>query len=96
VVDNPAAQPDRLLSAGSDIAEAVELHQTTMTDGVMQMTPQEYVEIPAGEQVIFKPGDLHVMLIGLHRQLNFGDSFDLTLDFETAGEITLSVTVQEP
>jgi copper(I)-binding protein len=96
VIDNPAGEADRLLSASSDIAEAVELHQTTMNDGVMQMTHQEYVDIPAGEQVIFKPGDLHVMLIGLHQQLNPGDSFDLTLNFEIAGEYTLAVTVQEP
>jgi copper(I)-binding protein len=96
VIDNPTGQTDRLLSAASEIAEAVELHKTTMTDGVMQMTPQEFVEVPAGEQVVFQPGDLHVMLIGLHSQLNVGDSFDLTLNFETAGAITLSVTVQEP
>ena len=61
----------------------------------MQMTPQEFVPIPAGEQVVFKPGDLHVMLIKLHDQLNVGDTFDLTLVFENAGEIALSVTVQE-
>jgi copper(I)-binding protein len=95
-ISNPTSHADRLLSAESDIANAVELHKTTMTDGIMQMTPQEYVEIPAGEQVIFQPGDLHVMLIGLHDQLNVGDSFELTLSFEIAGQITLTATVQEP
>jgi copper(I)-binding protein len=96
IVDNPTTQDARLLSAVSDVAQAVELHKTTMTDGVMQMSPQEFVAIPAGEQVIFQPGDLHVMLINLNRQLNVGDSFELTLNFEQAGEITLNVTVQEP
>jgi copper(I)-binding protein len=96
VIDNPTDQTDRLLSAESEIAEAVELHKTTMADGVMKMTPQEYVEIPAGEEVIFQPGDLHVMLIGLHDQLNIGDSFELTLKFENAGQVTLTATVREP
>jgi copper(I)-binding protein len=95
VIDNPTGQDDRLLSAHSDTAQFVELHKTTMTDGVMQMSPQEFVEVPAGEQVIFKPGDLHVMLIKLHSQLNVGDTFELTLVFENAGEVPLTITVQE-
>jgi copper(I)-binding protein len=95
VIDNPTDQDDRLISARSDVAQFVELHKTTMEDGVMQMTPQEFVPVPAGEQVVFKPGDLHVMLIKLHDQLNVGDTFHLTLVFENAGEIALTVTVQE-
>ena len=95
VIDNPPGEDDRLLFAASDIAAAVELHKTTMEDGVMKMTPQEYVPVPAGEQVVFKPGDLHVMLIGLSRDLRVGDNFQLTLTFENAGEIQLAVTVQE-
>jgi copper(I)-binding protein len=95
VIDNPTDQDDRLLSASSDVSQFVELHKTTMADGVMQMTPQEFVPVPAGEQVVFKPGDLHVMLIKLHDQLNVGDTFDLILVFENAGEIALTVTVQE-
>ena len=96
VIDNPTTDGDRLLSAASDVAQAVELHKTTMVDDVMTMAPQEYVEIPAGEQVIFKPGGLHVMLINLHDKLNVGDNFELTLNFEQAGEITLNVTVAQP
>jgi copper(I)-binding protein len=95
IIDNPTDQDDRLLSARSDVAQFVELHRTTMEEGVMQMTPQEFVLVPAGEQVLFKPGDLHVMLIKLHDQLNVGDTFELTLVFENSGEISLTVTVQE-
>jgi len=96
VIDNPTSNDDRLLSAESDIAQAVELHKTTMVDDVMKMTPQEFVPVPAAEQVIFKPGDLHVMLINLIEQLNVGDRFELTLNFEVAGEVILTVTVEQP
>lgn len=95
VIDNPTDQDDRLLSANSDIAQAAELHKTTMQDGVMKMSPQEFVDIPAGEQVIFKPGDLHVMMINLNDQLNVGDTFEITLVFENAREISLTAIVQE-
>lgn len=93
-IENPGTA-DLLLSASSDVAGAVELHKTVMQDGAMQMVHQLNVPVPTGETV-FKPGDLHVMLIGLENDLNPGDTFTLVLNFETAGEKTLDVVVREP
>jgi copper(I)-binding protein len=93
VIDNPGAA-DLLLSASSDVAEAVELHKTVMQDDNMQMVQQMNVPVPTGE-TIFKPGDLHVMLIGLKNDLKAGDTFSITLNFERAGERTLTVTVKD-
>ena len=95
VIENGTAQADTLLSASSDVANAVELHMTKMEDGNMQMMPQSEVPVPSGETK-FEPGGLHVMLIGLKQNLKPGDSFTVTLDFATAGEMPLAVTVQEP
>lgn len=94
VIDNPGAE-DFLHSASSDVAGAVELHKTVMEDGNMKMMHQMNVPVPTGE-TIFKPGDLHVMLIGLNNDLKPGDTFTVTLDFEKAGEKTLDVVVKEP
>lgn len=95
VIENNTSQPDTLLSASSDVADAVELHMTKMEDGNMQMMPQSEVPIPSGETK-FEPGGLHVMLIGLKQDVKPGDTFTVTLDFVEAGEISLEVTVQEP
>lgn len=94
VVQNSTADDDTLLHAESDVAGAVELHRTIMEDDVMRMMPQESVAIPAQAEVVFKPGDYHVMLIGLRHDLSIGDSFPLTLHFEKAGEIALTVRVK--
>ena len=94
IIDNPVAA-DTLLSASSDVAEVAELHKTIMQDGAMQMVQQMNVPVPIGETA-FRPGDLHVMLIGLKNDLKPGDTFTLTLKFETAGEKVLNVTVKEP
>ena len=67
-----------------------------MEGGVMMMVQQENVPVSAESQVEFKPGGLHVMLIGLKQDLNPGDTFAVTLNFENAGEITLDVPVREP
>lgn len=95
VIENRTGADDTLLSAFSDIAGAVELHMTSMENGNMQMMHQKEVQVPAGVTE-FKPGGLHVMLIGLNQDLNPGDTFSLTLDFATAGEMPLEVTVSEP
>ncbi|MGD8404907.1 MAG: copper chaperone PCu(A)C [Anaerolineales bacterium] len=95
VIENGIAQADSLLSASSDVADAVEIHMTKMEDGNMQMMPQSEVTIPTGETK-FEPGGLHVMLIGLKQDLKPGDSFAVTLDFASAGEMPLDVTVREP
>ena len=95
VIDNPTSDEDSLLSVSSDVAEAVEMHMTTMQDDNMQMMPQKEVPVPVGKTE-FKPGGLHVMLIGLKQDLKPGDTFSATLKFRAAGEKSLDVMVEEP
>jgi len=93
-IDN-AGEDDVLLSADSDVAEAVEIHQTVMEGDIMRMEMQASVAVPSGE-LAFQPGSLHIMLIGLTQDLNAGDEFELTLTFEQAGAIVVSVEVHAP
>jgi len=95
LIDNSTGENDILLSASSDIAQAVEIHMSMMDNEVMKMMPQHEVSIPVGKTE-FKPGGLHIMLIGLNDDLNAGDNFQITLNFQHAGAETLSVTVRNP
>jgi periplasmic copper chaperone A len=52
------------------------------------------LSIPAGGSVVLKPGSYHVMLIGLKKALTAGEKFPLTLTFEKAGTISVTVPVQ--
>ena len=69
---------------------------TNLAGGVMTMVQQENVPVGAQSQIEFSPGGLHVMLIGLNQDLNPGDTFQVTLNFENAGQITMDVPVREP
>ena len=61
----------------------------------MEMSPVEGgLEIPAGGSVELKSGSFHVMLIGLKEDLTSGTSYELTLTFEKAGDVTIVVPVQ--
>lgn len=97
VIDNPTNQDDVLLSASSGVAAAVELHMSKMTEeGTMMMQQQENIPVPMGTKVMLQPGGLHVMLINLSQDLAEGSSFQVTLNFQNAGEITIEVPIKTP
>lgn len=97
IISNATNTDDTLLSASTDVASAAEVHMSMMdANGVISMQMQEAVSVPAQHEVIFKPGGLHVMLVGLNRALKAGDSITLTLNFEKAGSMTIQAPVKEP
>lgn len=97
VLKNGGDAADRLVAAHADVAETIEVHETIMEGDVMKMQPvQGGLEIPAKGQVELKPGSYHVMLIGLTKDLNVGDKFQLTLDFANGESMQLEVPVREP
>lgn len=84
------------VSASSDVADTVEIHQTVLRDdGTMGMTRISDVEIPAGSTVMMVPGGMHVMLIDLAEPLELGDTFDVTLTFDNGTELTTTVEVRD-
>ncbi|MBW3604480.1 MAG: copper chaperone PCu(A)C [Actinobacteria bacterium] len=90
---NDGDTADQLIGARTDIAGAVELHQTATEGGSTSMQQVDAVELPAGSLVVLEPGGLHVMLLGVTQELAEGDTVDLTLIFEGAGERTVSAEV---
>lgn len=96
-LSNGSATSDRLLRAKTDVAHSVEIHETKMEGDVMRMQQVEGgVETPAGGQVELKPGGLHIMLIGLTRDLSAGDTFPVTLEFASGATLTVEAEVRQP
>ncbi len=90
-----AATPDRLIGASTPVAAKAELHRMTMTNGIMKMRQLAAIDLPAGKTVTLKPGAMHIMLIGLKKPLETGQTFPLTLDFAKAGKREVTVTVEK-
>lgn len=95
-ISNTGSSPDRLIKAKSGVADVTEIHNVFDNNGVKEMRPVDGVDIPAGGTVQLKPGGFHVMLIGLHQALALGDSFEVALEFQQAGTITVKSTVRQP
>jgi copper(I)-binding protein len=88
------AQADSLVAVSTPIAATAEVHVTTDDNGVSKMRPVPSVAIAAGQSVVFAPGGLHIMLMGLKQKLTAGQSFPLTLTFAHAAPVTVDVTVR--
>lgn len=95
VIRNYGTEADRLVGAETEVAGVVEIHEVADDGGVMAMRPlADGLEIPAGDEVILEPGGYHIMLIGLTQDLRDGDAYAMTLRFEQAGEVTITVPVR--
>ena len=64
-------------------------------EDVMGMRHIDFVPIPANSEVLFKPRDLHVMLINTMQDLAIGDSGNVTLEFKGIGSIEIRAVVRD-
>jgi periplasmic copper chaperone A len=86
---------DQLVGAATPVAGKAELHKMEMSGMVMKMRPVAGIDIPAGRPVSLAPGGLHIMLVGLKKPLQAGQSFPLTLTFAKTGARTVNVSVEQ-
>ena len=94
MLKNTGDEVDRLIAGESPIAGYIEIHEMAMQGDVMKMRELEGgLEIPAGEMVELKPGGYHVMFFELTGPLVEGEMFEVTLEFEKGGKVTLPVKV---
>jgi len=95
IVNEGAA--DRLIAIQTEVAEVIEFHETRKQGDIMTMQRVEgAIEIPADGQVAFKPGGLHIMLMGLKRSLDPSDRFELVLEFKKSGLVKVESEVRQP
>lgn len=95
VIENKGTTPDRLVSVSADIAGKSEIHEMAMDNGVMKMRPLDKgLTIDPGKTVKFAPGGYHLMLQELKGPFKQGDKVPVTLQFEKAGKVNVSLDVQ--
>jgi periplasmic copper chaperone A len=90
---NMGKADDALLAVKANVSEKVELHTHSMDGGVMKMREVPRIDLPAGKTVELKPGGFHIMFINLKTPLKQGEKVPLTLVFEKAGEVKVSMAV---
>jgi copper(I)-binding protein len=94
-IHNHSANPDELIGASSNMADMVEIHESKMVNDVMQMNMLKSVPVAAGEEVVFMPGGLHIMLVNVKQELKLGDHVGVILHFKNHADIVVDVQVDD-
>ena len=82
-----------LTSVSFSGASVVEIHETSMNEGMMRMRKVSHVDIPANGSADLKPGSYHIMLIGLEKEMKAGTAETLTLTFSDGSQKTVEALV---
>jgi copper(I)-binding protein len=94
-IENKGAAADRLIGGSAEVAGKVEVHEMAMKNGVMTMRPLDNgLAIDPGKTVKLAPGGYHLMIFDLKSPLKQGDKLPLTLEFEKAGKVKVTLDVQ--
>ncbi len=94
-IENKGSAPDKLIGVSADIAGKAEVHEMTSDNGVMKMRPLDKgLVIEPGKTVKLAPGGYHLMLQDLKGAFKEGEKVPVTLEFEKAGKVAVSLDVQ--
>ena len=86
-----------LVTVESPDAGRAEMHDMTMTNGMMKMAPlTQGVVIPKNGTVTFAPGGKHVMLFGMKAGLKPGDPILLNFTFANGETAKLMAEAESP
>ena len=84
----------RLTGVKCAAAEAAEVHQMKMENGMMRMRAVPFLELPAGKTVKLEPGGYHIMLFDLRQSLVAGQKLKLELTVEDGSKRLHRVAVE--
>ena len=93
-IKNLSAKNIRLIAATSAVSDRIEIHQHTMSDGLMRMRQRDYVEISAQNNTVFQPSGFHLMIFDLKQPLKAKENIIITLYFDDQSSIDVNYTVQ--
>jgi copper(I)-binding protein len=86
----------KLISANSDSAGVVEVHEMRMDNDIMRMRPIEGLQLQAGKSLDLKAGGYHLMMMDLKKQLKAGFEVQISLVFQNAKGERETVYVHAP
>ena len=96
-VQNRGVRADRLIGASSPRAASVVLRRRVRDGATVRLQDIDSIELPPGAEMRLRhDGDTQLALLGVKPALRDGDRFPLSLRFERAGEVEVSVWVQTP
>jgi periplasmic copper chaperone A len=95
VIENHTAQKRSVVSASSDAAGKVEMHQMRMDGRIMVMLPVAEIAIPARGKASLSPNGLHMMMYRLKTRPVAGDNLNVVLKLDDGSSVPVTATVRK-
>lgn len=95
-INNHLPKAVTLVRISTPAAKKSEMHETIQQGPFTTMNEVKALTVPAKESVDLKPGGLHVMLVGLEKTLQEGQTIPLTLTFEDGTKVTVDAKIKNP
>lgn len=85
----------KITSVDSDNFGVVEIHRMTTVNGLMKMQKIDELVIPVGEQVVLKPGGMHLMLMQPQRDVVKDETVGMILNFASGRSQSITILVAD-
>ena len=94
-IENKGTTADKLVGVSGEVSDKIEVHEMSMNNGVMKMRPVDGgLTIDPGKTVKLAPNGYHLMIMDLKSPLKQGGKVPVTLEFEKAGKVAITLDVQ--
>jgi copper(I)-binding protein len=94
-IENKGTTADKLVGVSGEVSDKIEVHEMSMNNGVMKMRPVDGgLTIEPGKTVKLAPNGYHLMIMDLKGPLKQGGKVPVTLEFEKAGKVAVTLDVQ--
>ena len=94
-IENKGTTADKLVGVSGEVSDKIEVHEMSMNNGVMKMRPVDGgLTIEPGKTVKLAPSGYHLMIMDLKSPLKQGGKVPVTLEFEKAGKVAVTLDVQ--
>lgn len=94
-IQNSGSDEMVLKSASCEIAEVVQIHTMEQVGEIMKMKEISELRIPANGQTVLAPKGYHIMLMGLIRPINEGETIPLSLNFADGLSVAVDAVVKK-
>ena len=94
-IKNSGGSDDRLTKVESDVVTRIEMRRSGLIDDLTSLEPVDGIDLPAGGEIAFAPGEYALLLMGIQQDLKPGDKVSLALIFEKSGRVETAFEIRE-
>jgi hypothetical protein len=96
-IRNHGQENENLLTVTSPVSRTAEIRQQVIENGAAKLVQViGSLPIPGEGEFSFEPSGYQILLLGLKQDLRAGEHFDLTLNFDHAGSLSVEVEIRAP